>query len=372
MQYKVLLSSQPFTYEVYQELEKRGLKVPYDPKVQDINIYAYLPLSLEGEISSILKRFNLQDLNWLVNEYEVNKNLKKVEIVNTPKINDYVYLLSEFKELPFQVIDIKNDVATIKAIMKNIDIVVEEPLDNLVLVDYEKVKEKIYTSNKLPENLSNSIYIDCDSIENDIRYLFSLILRLKLQYQDYEIVLLNPLPSFNSLINELKLACIYGDIRFVAKNINYKDYIYSNNLNLYMFKEDLVLLYEVVEGEIYQYIEEITYNTLGFSSFDSYLYFQVIKNLYHSDIIDKDIDFNILKVKLNQDINLVKMLFIKYWKDIENKYNLLRDNIKVEEPYHIIESSNEINYNSLINLLENHKLHKYIDNIEYFVYMIKS
>ena len=362
MQYSVLMSEIPLTYKMYRDLEDFGLKIPFDPKSPDINLYAYLPLEFNIPLSKVKTICNtLRDTGWKVTEYEVNIHINKVQEVNQPIIGDVV-LYKEYKGLPFTVIDIQDSVAVISHPLRNIDLVLDIPIDNLCML--EEGISNSYTNENFRE-LDKALYIDCDSLDGKVSKLFFMMIRLKTMYKAYEIILLNPDTDMLSLARSLKISSIFGQVDYILLNSNSSDLIFSHNHYYLKYVDKLIVS---KKNDYYSYLSELSLNDLGFKSKDSFLLFQAIKVLNKRKIIDKDLDFETLKNKINQSLEFVMVLFKPYEKSI-NLF-LSEDNICYD--LKVDKSDGEISFEEVQEVFTNFKLQYYLDNIEYYIYLLKS
>lgn len=372
MRYKVLMSYDSIDYKTYKSLEALGLKVPYDPKSPESNVYAYQPEESTvplGKLKSICEGLHYATfgegeslIEMSVSEYEVNKHIEKTQTVNLPSIGDNVRY-SEYKNLVFSVIDIQGDIATISHSLRNVDLVLDIPLNNLALVEEEVTIN--YTSNIFPD-LDKAIYIDVDSLDEDTGKQFALIVRLKTMYKGYEIIFLNPDEKLQNLLNVLKISSVYGDINNIVLNMGYQDLMYSHNLK---FLEYLPNLLVKERGKYYSYINEITLDNLGFKDVKSFKLYNAIKNLHNSKIIDQEINFKSLKTKITQSYDFVMGLYRSYKEDIELELSKV---LVADGNLDICKQDGDISIEDLTNEFKKLKLHYYIDNIEYYIYLLKS
>lgn len=365
------MSYEPIEYKAYKELEDLGLKVPYDPKNPDINVYAY---QLETSNVSIQKiKSIVPSLSYavfggedskqymLASEYEVNKNIDKVQIVNKPTIGDNV-TYSEYKKLVFTLINIDNDIATIKHELRNIDLLLDVPLDDIAIFKGDLVHYKSIT---FPE-LNSNIYIDCDYLGSDYSDIFSLILRLKIMYQGYNLVFLNPDIDLANFLSVLKLSSIYGNIDLLIPYLNAEDKLYTNNFRYLKFIPT-ILVRET--NKFYSFVSEVNINDLGFKDIESFSFFYSVKALYNKGVIDNEIDFSILKNKINQSLTFAKGLYGSYKKEIKE---LSDKGLEVDGELFISKKEGNIDIEELIKMFNFYKLQYYIDNLEYYIYLIKS
>ena len=373
MQYRILMSYNPLDYTAYKNLTSLGLKVPFDPKSPESNVYAYqstecsLPL---GKLKAVVDGLHYayfgdgeNSIEMIVTEYEVNKHIERVQTVNLPSVGDNVRY-SEYKKLVFSVIDIQEDIATIKHNLRNVDLILDIPLQNLSLVETE---ENIieYTSTIFPE-LNKAIYIDSDSIDEATDKQFALIIRLKTMYKGYEIIFLNPDSILQDLLNVLKISSVYGDVANIVLKMSYQDILYSHNLTYLEYIPNLLVK---EQGKYYSYINEITLTNVGFNDIQSFKLYNAIKFLHNKGVIGQDINFKSLKLKINQSLNFVKSLYKGYSDDID-KY--MSADLYCQEGLEVIRQTSEIDINALTEQFDKLKLHYYIDNIEFYIYILKS
>jgi len=371
MQYRILTTYSPISYKAFKELEALGLRVPFDPKSPDSNIYIYQSTEDTTSLSklkSIVESVHFASFGdnfgvMEVNEYEVNKHLERVKTVNLPTIGDNVRY-SEYKKLVFSVIGIQDDVATISHSLRNIDLVLDIPLNNLSIVEEDEVIVN-YTSTVFPE-LERAIYIDVDSIDEDTARQFSLIVRLKTMYKGYEIIFLNPDEDLQNLLNVLKISSVYGNIDNIVHNMGYQDLIYTHNL---VYLEYIPNLLVKEKGKYYSYISEITLDNLGFPDVKSFKLYNVIKRLHINRVIDQNINFKSLKNKIIQSYDFARSIYISYKSEIDIELN---KGLSLDNELDIIRQEGSINIQELQKEFEKLKLHYYIDNVEYYIFILKS
>lgn len=366
------MSYSPIDYRAYKELEAIGLKVPFDPKSPESNVYVYQSTEDNtslGKLKSICDGLHIatfgdsSSVAMVVNEYEVNKHLERCIAVNLPSVGDNVRY-SEYKKLVFSVIDIQDNIATVSHSLRNVDLVLDIPLNNLSIVEDEESIVQ-YTST-IFSDLSQAIYIDSDSIDEDTDKQFALIVRLKTMYKGYEVIFLNPDEDLQNLLTVLKISSVYGNVNNIVANMGYQDLIYTHNLE-YLEYIPNILVKE--QGKYYSYINEITIDNLGFKDIKSLKLYNAIKKLYIAKVIDQDINFKSLKNKINQSYDFAKNLYISYKKDIEV---LLDTTMCVDGDLQINQQSGALDIKELQSEFEKLKLHYYIDNIEYYIYILKS
>jgi len=372
MQYNILMSYNSIDYKAYKGLEALGLRVPFDPKSPDSNVYAYLSTESSltlGKIKSVCESLHFATFGdgetsvpMLVNEYEVNKHIERTTVVNLPSIGDNVRY-SEYKKLVFSVTDIQEDIATISHSLRNVNLVLDIPLNNLSIVDEEVTTS--YTSTKFSE-LQQAIYIDGDSIDEDTDKQFALIIRLKTMYKGYEIIFLNPDIALQGLLDVLKISSVYGNPNNVVLGMGYQDLLYSHNLK---YLEIIPNLLVKEQGNYYSYINEITINNLGFTDIASLKLYNSIKLLHSKNIIDQDINFKSLRTKINQSYDFVLSLYSSYKDDIKK---MLEVELLPDQDITINQQSGDIVIGDLSKKFDELKLHYYIDNIEYYIYILKS
>lgn len=371
MQFNVLMSYNSIDFKSYKELEALGLKVPFDPKSPDSNVYAYISVESSitlGKMKSICDSIHYAGMGdnfapMVVSEYEVNKHLEKTIAVNLPVKGDNVRY-SEYKQLVFSVINIEENIATIKHSLRNIDLILDIPLSNLAIVEEKEVIVE-YTSTIFPE-LDKAIYIDVDSINIDTGKQFALIIRLKLLYKGYEVIFVNPDVALQRLLYVLKLSSLYGDLNNIVLNMGFQDLLYSHHLSYLEYLPNLLVM---EQGKYFSYINEITINNLGFTDKASLKLFNAIRTLHNKGVIDQDINFTSLKLKINQSYDFVKGLYISYKSDINTLMDLP---LNTDSDLEVDKQEGDINIDELTAKFDELKLHYYIDNIEYYIYILKS
>lgn len=373
MQYSVLMSYNSIDYKAYKELETLGLRVPFDPKSPDSNVYAYLSTESSvtiGKIKSICESLHFatfgdgdNSVSMVVNEYEVNKHIERTTVINLPSIGDNVRY-SEYKKLVFSVIDIQDDIATISHSLRNIDLILDIPLNNLSLVDEEDVLI-YYQSTNFPL-LERAIYIDSDSVSNYVQEQFTLMLRLKTMYKGYELIFINPDYILQGLLNVLQLSSVYGDVTNIVLGMGYQDILYSSNLDYLIHLPNLLLQ---KQGSYHSYTTEITLNSIGFNDVNSFKLYRAIKELHEKGTIEQDIDFKSLQNKVNQSYPFVYNLYSSYKQEIDE---IKERGLVVNTELKVYEKNGTLDIDLLTKEFEKLKLQYFIDNIEYYIYLLKS
>jgi hypothetical protein len=175
-------------------------------------------------------------------EQEIQKHLYKAKKKRRVNIGDIVYL-KEYKDLPFQIIDISGTDIKIEHRLKYLNLTLDVSYD---MLETRKINTPFYKSRVEVEPIAK-IFLDCDIfLEGDcVKTLFSEMWVLKTILPHREIIVMNPLPDQEELLKHLGIRVYKGWKKSIIYQKVYDkdlDLIYSNNLTYLHKVKELIIL----------------------------------------------------------------------------------------------------------------------------------
>lgn len=254
MRFQIYDTKDPITLTQYRKIKTlSNIYVPYIDDMQELNTYVYVldfqkdqtvqrvkDMGVNIEPSYVVYSDETKHLQY-VEEFEVKKFIDKVNMTRELEVGAFV-TLKEFHELPFEVIGNEDHLVTLQHKVNNLNLTLTVKDDRCNRIDKDK-KIVLYKQIQIPNPVSK-IFVDCDMYSSELKLMDDL-LALKTVYKHYKVYLINPMGYQVDLGGVLGLSSVYGNkFKVIGSNVYEPslDFIYSDDMNFLRFEEKMMHL----------------------------------------------------------------------------------------------------------------------------------